>query len=255
MANQNEPVTSYPAPNQNQPTFSRQPPPSSATIYPYVIPPGLSYAYYNQQSSQQHDSYNNNPPRSIFLRPAFSIIIGTIMITMFIVFIIWLVLRPKLPVFHVISFSISAPFNLTNNSLSTSWDIGLIARNPNAKITLYYDDVQAGVFYRGGSLADTYLSPFVQGRKNESRIKASFAASQTFVYGDDVAGMKAEQGRGEGNVAFNVRLVADLRFKAGIWRARRRLLKVYCGDLVVFVGGNGSRSNGLVGGPKQCTVG
>ncbi|GAA0143997.1 hypothetical protein LIER_04555 [Lithospermum erythrorhizon] len=246
------PVTGYPAPNPNG--FNHQPPPT-ATAFPYAAPPPQNYPYYTNNNHQYPSSTYYNPQRATFLRRFFAIIIATVIITGTIIFIIWLVLRPKLPQFRVESFSVTAPFNLTSNRLTTSWDVALTVRNPNGKITLYYDDVQAAVFYRGHSLADTYLAPFVQGKKSESALKASFAAASTFVDGRDVDGMNEERGKGGGSVGFNVRIIADVRFKAGIWRARRRLLKVYCGNLVVSVVGNGSRSNGLSGGPRQCSVG
>lgn len=104
-------------------------------------------------------------------------------------------------------------------------------------------------------MADTFLPPFVQGRKNETAIFASFAAASTYVDRHLVDEINKERGRSNGNVGFNVIMIAEVRLNAGAWRARRRFLKAYCGDLVVSVMGNGSsRNNGLIGGPRQCRV-
>lgn len=224
MGDPSRPVTGYPAPNG-----------------PYAGPA----PYYNQQPPQY------NPQRATFLRRFFGVIIGCVIITGTIIFISWLVLRPRYPQFRVDAFAVTGPFNMTANSLSSSWDVALTARNPNGKITLNYDEIRAAVFYRGESLADTYLPPFVQGKNEETPLKASFAAANTFVDSDDVDGINQEMRKADGKVAFSVWLVADVRFTAGIWR-RRRFLKVYCGDLLVSVSANGT---GLTGGPKQCSLG
>lgn len=96
----------------------------------------------------------------------------------------------------------------------------------------------------------TTLPPFVQGKKNETVVQATFVSVSE--YFDDPNGINAEKGRG--NVVFNLRMVGRVRFKAGGWWTRRRILRVYCPDLGVGVSGNSS-SGSLSGGSKNCRVG
>lgn len=127
------------------------------------------------------------------------------------------------------------------------------ARNPNGKITLFYDNVEAAVYYKSDQLSRTTLPPFSQGKKNETSMTAELAAVKAYLDGDVVKGINEERGK-NGNVVFNVRMLMEVRFKAGAWRARRRYLKAFCGDLSVGVSSNATNGT-LIGGPKQCRVG
>ena len=108
------------------------------------------------------------------------------------------------------------------------------------------------MFYQSDVITETSVPPFVQGTKNETEVRATFAVMSAYV--DQKVGDKIAADRARGNVNFNVRMLARVRFRAGAWRARRRLLSVVCGDLSVTVS---SSSNGgsLVGGSRNCKVG
>ncbi|KAL3828612.1 hypothetical protein ACJIZ3_017414 [Penstemon smallii] len=252
MEDPNRPVTGYPAPNG----YSANPPPS-ATAYPYVATaPPPHNAYYNNQNNPY---YQPNYPdadsvrRANCLRRIFAVVIGLVVIFGTITFIVWLVLRPELPEFRVDSFSLSN-FTLGNNSLiSFTSEIRLTARNPNKKMTLAYDQIDAVLFYRSYSLSETMLPPFSQDTKNETSLTANLAAAGSFVERRVVDGINGER-NGNGNVNFNLRMISRVRFEAKAWRTRRRFVKVYCGDLVVTIPSNG-RSGTLTGGPRQCRVG
>lgn len=145
-------------------------------------------------------------------------------------------------------------FNISSASfLSANFDVGITARNPNGKLTLKYDDIVASVYFRSYSLSETTLPPFTLPKKNETSMKAGLAAVRTYVGGDAANGINGERS-GNGNVAFNLRMVMSVRFKAGAWKTRRRYLKVFCGDLSVGVSSNSSNGT-LLGGAKQCRVG
>lgn len=161
----------------------------------------------------------------------------------------WLILRPQVPQFRVQAFTLTN-FNVSSSNLVTgNWDASFDVRNPNDKIVLYYDHLEAAVFYKGESIAETTVAPFMQGKKNQTSVKASFAALNAYV--DNGNGIK-----GTGSVEFNLRMVARVRFKAGAWWARRRILRIYCPDLNLPVGdGKNSTGGSLSGGAKNCRVG
>ncbi|XP_076921316.1 NDR1/HIN1-like protein 10 [Bidens hawaiensis] len=227
MSDHSRPVTGYPA----YPTTAY--PPQPQPTYFHVTP--------NPYASR---------PRATFVHRFFAFLIGCILITGIIVFIIWLVLRPQIPQFRVQTLTLTH-FNLSSTSLiSGNWDLGFVARNPNSKITLYYDEIGAAVYYKSDSISETTVPPFVQGTRNESALKAMFASVNAYVDGRD--GINEE--RSQGTVSFNLRMVTRVRFQAGSWWARRRVLRVYCPDLSVRVNANGNNGS-LVGGLKQCSVG
>ncbi|KAK6163645.1 hypothetical protein DH2020_000509 [Rehmannia glutinosa] len=243
MEDPNRPVTGYPAPNPNG--YSANPPPSG-TAYPYAAGAPPPNAYYNYQNNPYYQSDPNTLRRPTLLRRLLALVIGLIVVFAAITFIVWLVLRPQLPQFRVDSFSVSN-FTLGNNSLiSFTSQVRLTARNPNKKITLSYDHIDAVVFYRSSSLSDTVVPPFSQDTKSETSLTANFAAVGTFVDQLAVNGINNERGS-RGTVGFNLRMLSRVRFKAKAWRTRHRLLKVFCGDLVVGIPSNG-RPGTLTGG-------
>ncbi|CAI9778314.1 unnamed protein product [Fraxinus pennsylvanica] len=256
MEDPNRPVTGYPAAAHNHNPNGYANPPQSGTAYPYAAPPPTtgSYSFQNNPYNQQNYYQDaNSARRATCLRRIFAFIIGLIIILGTITFIVWLVLRPQLPEFRVDSFSVS---NLTvgNNSLvSFTSEARLTARNPNKKMKLDYDRIEAEVFYKSGSLADTTIPPFHQDTKNETSIKANFAAAGSYVDKRVVDGINWDRSK-NGNVGFNLRVISRVKFEAKAWRTRKRFLKVFCGDLVVGIPSNGS-SGMLTSVQKQCRVG
>ncbi|KAI3746758.1 hypothetical protein L6452_09197 [Arctium lappa] len=244
MADQNRPVpvTGYPAP----PASNGYP----TTAYPYVPQPRPNQGTYLNVSGPYYSDPYATQQRATFIRRIFAIVIACVIITGTIVFIMWLILRPQVPQFRVDTLTLSN-FNLSSNSLiSGNWDARLTVRNPNSKIVLYYDHIEAAVFYKSESISETTVPPFVQGKKNETAVRATFASLSAYV--DDRNGISNERARG--TVNFNLRMVARVRFKAGAWWARRRILKIYCPSLSVGVSANTSAGS-LLGGSKHCRVG
>ncbi|KAM0056483.1 putative Late embryogenesis abundant protein, LEA_2 subgroup [Helianthus debilis subsp. tardiflorus] len=250
MADPNRPVTGYPAP----PASNGYPAPPASNGYP--APPASNgypaYPYAAQQQQQHQPSYYYSNPlanqqRAAFLRRMFALFIGCVIIIGTIAFIIWLVLRPQVPQFTLQTLTLTN-FNVTSNSMiSGNWDARFTVRNPNSKITLFYDHVEAAVFYKSESIAETAVPPFVQGKKNETAVRATFASLSAYV-----DGINSERARG--TVEFNLRMVARVRFRAGSWWARRRILRIYCPNLPVRVSANSSAGE-MTGGSKHCRVG
>ncbi|KAF3666628.1 hypothetical protein CQW23_15601 [Capsicum baccatum] len=233
----NRPVTGYPAAAA-----------APSAVYPYAAPPyynnnNNNYPYQNPYATQQ---------RNIFLRRVIAILIASTIITGTILFVIWLVILPRIPEFQVDSLSVSN-LNLSNSLITANWDLHFTARNPNKKITLYYDEIAAAIFFESLSMADTTVPPFFMDKGNETGRKVSFVASGAYVEKWAFEGMGKERDE-KGIIRFNVRMVARVSFKAGAWRARRRYLRVYCGDLSVGVSLNKSSGN-LLGAERQCRVG
>ncbi|CAA0824325.1 Late embryogenesis abundant (LEA) hydroxyproline-rich glycoprotein family [Striga hermonthica] len=253
----NRPVTGYPAPQNAQPNGYPPRPPPGAAVYPYAAPPPPSNPYYNYPNNPYHpQGYQYDPEsarRATCLRRIFAFLIGLVVIFGAVTFIVWLVLRPQLPEFRVDAFSISN-FTLGNDSrISFTSEIRLTARNPNKKMTLAYEHIEAVIFYRSESLSETVVPPFWQDTKNETSLTANFAAAGSFVsrtVADEINGDRL----GSGNVDFNLRMLSRVRFEAKAWSTQRRFLKVFCGDLIVGVPSNG-RAGALIGGPQQCRVG
>lgn len=240
---QHKPVTGYPA---AQPSYPTGP---TATAYPYPAPPPAPY-YPNPYPQQQPYSQYYNPRRATFLRRFVVAIIAAFIIFGSISFILWLVYRPHLPEFSVTSASVS-PLNVSAAQLTANFDFALSVHNPNKKMTIDYDSLAATVFYRHDNLAEGTLSPFFQGKGNDTTIRARLASAANYI--NDSTARDLTSSRAGGTLRFELRLFAWVRFDANAWRTRRHFMRVWCGNIDVAFSSSGSGS--LSGGaPKECEV-
>lgn len=234
MQDSSRPVTGYPVQNPNG--CAPPPPATSATAYPYVNP--NPYPYYPAPPPQ-----NSRPTFYRRLLVAFAILL---IIFGVLLFILWLVLRPKVPDFSIQSLSLSN-FNASNQHVTATWNAQFRVSNPNKKLTISYGDVISYVFYENYYLTQTRIEPFVQGTRNVTVVEASYSVVDSFVDAKVVAAMNGERTRGE--IKFNVRVVAEVAFRYGGLRGRRRILRVWCKD-VTLTGSSGK----MTGGPKKCSI-
>ncbi|GMI84112.1 hypothetical protein like AT2G27260 [Hibiscus trionum] len=231
MQDSSRPVTGYPVQNLN----GCAPPP---TGYAYARVNPIPHPYYPAPPPQD--------PRSTFLRcllaavAVFFIIFGTIL------FIIWLVLRPQLPDFSIQSLSLSN-FNAANQRVNATWNAQIQVSNPNKKLYISYGEVVSSVFHKDYLLSETRIGPFVQGTRSSGAVGASYSMVDSFVDGEVVGEMNEERRGGE--MKFNLKVLADLAFRYGGWRGRRRFLTVWCDDVAVT-----ASSGKMTGGPKKCSV-
>ena len=217
-----KPATGYPLP-QSTPAAGY---PGGAT---YCAVPPSSYSTYYQQQPTPTALYNPPQPRpftSTFLCRFLTGVAAVFTLMALIAFIAWLILKPRSPEIRVVSASVTS-LNTTGYDLTAQWDITLVVTNPNHKLTLYYDDVSAGVFYGNYRvLASTRYPPLLQDTGTESTVRVRFAAVDEFV-GEGVAkGIAGDRVRGF--VRFGVRLSAWVRFKSGIVKSRYHLLEAVC---------------------------
>ncbi|PON78814.1 Late embryogenesis abundant protein [Parasponia andersonii] len=256
MADPSRPVTGYPA--QSYPL----PPTAAANSNPN--PNGVGYPYPAAPQPPYHHPYPNNPnpnyaypynydaSRATFLRRLIAAMIAFFIISASIIFIIWLVLRPRLPKVRVDSLSLTNFNTSSSPAISGNWDVGFAVYNPNKKMSITYDEIGSEVFYKSAFLSETRISPFSQGTRTQTAINATFSAANSYVDDWVVKGIDADRGRG--TVNFNVRVLARVGFRTGGWRLRRRLLRVLCENVGVGLSSS-SGSGKLVGGARECRVG
>lgn len=249
MSNQQYTATGYPAPSAAS---------HAAGGYPYAAPPPHPTHYANNANPNPNPNafYYSAPygtaQRATYYRRFMVAVVSILIIFATVLFIIWLVLRPRVPQFRMDSLSLSQ-FNVSSSSsVSGNWTASFTVYNPNSKMHVYYDDLDGGVYYRSELLATNRLPPFDQATKSSRNMSATFVATTAYVDGWVASGINGD--RGHGSVKFNLKIVATVHFKAGGWWTRRRFLRVFCDDLPVGISSN-SAIGSLTGGPQNCAVG
>ncbi|XP_072950687.1 NDR1/HIN1-like protein 10 [Typha angustifolia] len=245
-------VTGYPAHNGGAATSA------SGVAYPYPAPPPHAAPYYPVSAPPPY--YPPPPPpygnrNTAFLRRLLAFAVAFFLILGAATLLLWLILRPRLPQFSVSSASVSS-FNLSSASslLSADFDLTLTARNPNKKLGVHYDSISARIFYRGDSIAETYLPPFYQSKRNVSTVHARLVAMGEYVGADAVKGIESDRGNGNGVVRFQFRVFSWVVFNSGGWRTRRHAMRVSCDDVSIGFNSSKAMAGSMTGAPKQCRV-
>jgi hypothetical protein len=157
------------------------------------------------------------------------------------VLVLWLVLRPNEIKVHATSASLTQ-FSLANGSLQYNLDVNMSIRNPNKRIGLYYDYIEAQTYYDGSRFGfDDSLKAFYQGHKNTSYIEPVFNGKNALV-GDSVTSTyNKETSDGYYNIELKVR--PTMRLKIWIFKIKHIKPKINCNLKVPVPGTSGSFSD------------
>ncbi|KAM7263335.1 hypothetical protein ACFE04_001018 [Oxalis oulophora] len=229
------------APDTNKECLQSYPPPPQHSVYP---------PQYNNYNPNPYTYPNPNPNPNPRRRLLMMLIISFILILGLISFITWLVFKPRVPIFRIDSATVTG-LNTTQTGLTGTWNFTMLIRNPNTKLTVSYDDIEALVTFDRERFGLTRLPPFVQRKKEE--MTTSFQLGVMNEYSDGKVLRRIDERKGSGSVYFGVRMAGWTRFRSGIWRMRRHTLNVYCDPIEFnFSGNNGT---GVFSGPaKDCYV-
>ncbi|KAL4296992.1 hypothetical protein GQ457_12G012430 [Hibiscus cannabinus] len=195
----------------------------------------LNGAYYGP-SVPPAANYNRPSRRSgcgcgcCLLKLLLKIIISLVVIIGLAVLIFWLIFRPKEVKFHVTDVQLSE-FTLDNTTLRYNLAVNITVRNPNKRIGIHYDRIEARAYYEDQRLQSLPLTPFYQGHKNTSFLNPVFTGEQFLrLASGEVADYNEE--RISGVYSIDVKLYLRIRFKVGRVRTSRFRPRIEC-DLKV----------------------
>ncbi|XP_027083004.1 NDR1/HIN1-like protein 1 [Coffea eugenioides] len=177
-------------------------------------------------------------------RRLFVALLAFIILILFIILLVWLILRPTKPHFllqdaTVYAFNVSAP-----NLLTSDFQITLSSRNPNDRIGIYYDRLDAYASYRGQQITlPTLLPSTYQGHKD-------ITVWSPFLYGNSVPIAPyytdaLTQDQFAGTVLINIKVNGRVRWKVGTFISGRYRLYVNCPAYINL----GNRNSGIMVGP------
>lgn len=146
--------------------------------------------------------------------------------------VLWIVYHPHKPKFAVVG---AAVYNLNISSppyISISMQFTIITRNPNNRVSIYYDHLAAFLFYRNQAITTLLMLPPLH-HKRDSTVSFSpiLGGGSVPVSMEVVNGLGTDEGYGA--VSFRLVLTGKLRWKYGDIKSRRRGVYVGCD---VFVG-------------------
>lgn len=182
----------------------------NGAYYGPPIPPSRSYHRYGRSSSCCCGP-------CCLLSAILKFIVSIVVILGIIVLVLWLVLRPAQIKVHVDNATLTQ-FNLTNsNMLHYNLSLDISVRNPNRRVGIYYDRLEARAFFNGQRLNTVSLPTFYQGHKNTTMLYPTFNGQQLLVLNADGTS-KFSQQRNDGSFEVEVKIYSRIRFR--VWRIK-----------------------------------
>ncbi|XP_041028954.1 NDR1/HIN1-like protein 10 [Juglans microcarpa x Juglans regia] len=158
-------------------------------------------------------------------------------------FIFWLIFRPNEIKFRVTDASLTQ-FNFTANDNTLHYNLALNVsiRNPNKRIGIYYDRIEANAYFGGQRFDTETVTPFYQGHKNTTVISPVFKGQQLLTLGgSEVFNFDSE--KADGVFGITVRLNLRIRPKLSWIKIGHFKPKIKCG-LKVPLTSNGKSPTG-----------
>ncbi|XP_062192969.1 NDR1/HIN1-like protein 1 [Phragmites australis] len=174
-------------------------------------------------------------------------VVAIILIVHLIVLTVWLVLRPTKPRFYLNDVAIVC-INVSSSSyLTVTMQATLAARNPNDRVGIYYDRLDAFAEYRGLQITvPTALPPAYQGHLDAS-VWSPFLSAANVPLPPYLA-EALTQDETAGYLLVTIRVDGWIRWKAGAFITSHYHLRVRCPALLTVNDGQGSYGSNTGGG-------
>ncbi|WJX34402.1 hypothetical protein P8452_22520 [Trifolium repens] len=160
-------------------------------------------------------------------------------IILLLILLIYFILKPTKPQFSLQELDIYQ-LNLSGPILSSSIQLTLLSKNPNQKVSIYYDEFQVYATYKNQQItSDSFVPPFYQGQQESNLLSSSLIGNGL----PDAPSISYELGHDQnsGRLSLNLKANGKLRWKIGTWVSGRYRFNVNCVYVVTF--GIGSSMN------------
>jgi hypothetical protein len=155
-----------------------------------------------------------------------SILISLLVIAGVLALVLYFIFRPHMIAATVDSAALST-FTLTPTStLAYNLTVAMTVRNPNKRVGLYYDGVEALALYEGQRFGFAPLDPFYQGTEASTKLAPAFGGQQPLDGDVTAANFRAQQSAGAFDV--EVKLNARLRVKVWAFKVRGPRARISC---------------------------
>lgn len=140
---------------------------------------------------------------------------------------VWLIYRPVKPRFAVVGAAIYELNATSQPFISTSMQFTIVARNPNRRVSIHYDKLQAYVSYKSQQITPPVdLPPLYHEKKSTVALSPVLGSGMVPASLEVVNGLITDEAYGV--VPLRVVLLGKLRWKAGAIKTGRFGVYVKC---------------------------
>ncbi|MED6163816.1 hypothetical protein PIB30_083692 [Stylosanthes scabra] len=148
------------------------------------------------------------------------------------ILLIYLILHPSKPQFSLKELDIYQ-LNLSGPNLNTTINLTLLSKNPNQKVSIYYDKIVVYGSYKGQQITgDTYVPPFYQDNQESNLLTASLVGNGLPV--SPSIGYEFGRDQSSGRLVLNLKVNGKLRWKIGTWVSGHYRFNVNCVSFMAF---------------------
>ncbi|KAF3779243.1 YLS9 protein [Nymphaea thermarum] len=162
-----------------------------------------------------------------------SVIVSIVMIIVIVLF----TLHPSKTKFSLQEADIYKMNLSSNYLLSSVMQVTVVAKNPNQRVGIYYDNLEAYVVYRGQPITvHSSFAPFYQGHDGVNVLSSWMSGNSIPVspsFGDDIS-----IDRSAGKLQMNVKLTGRVRWKVCTWASGHHSLEVDCDAFLAYNANN-----------------
>uniref|UniRef100_A0A0C9RFU3 TSA: Wollemia nobilis Ref_Wollemi_Transcript_29510_1090 transcribed RNA sequence n=1 Tax=Wollemia nobilis TaxID=56998 RepID=A0A0C9RFU3_9CONI len=164
----------------------------------------------------------------------FTIVVVTLIVLVGIAaLVLWILYRPQEPKFSVGALQISQ-LNVTKNTrLTSEVNLQLNARNPNKKVTFFYDEFSVKISSGDVDLAVGSVPGFFHGKKNITLVKADLKTKDLTIASSDAKKLKSAQSKGK--ISLDVDADTHVKVKVGKWKSHKIRVQVKCSDVATTI--------------------
>ncbi|KAL7608240.1 hypothetical protein Lser_V15G10432 [Lactuca serriola] len=163
--------------------------------------------------------------------------------------ILYLLYRPHRPTFSIASLKISE-FNLTTTAddttrLTSNLNLTISTRNPNKKITFYYDSISITCLSEGTQVANgNFANSFVSNPNNITIIRSSLSSNSQLLETETVNRMRSDLKKKSG-LPLKLLLDTKVRVKIESIRSKKIGIRIKCEGIHSLIpkGGSGNSRN------------
>ncbi|KAL6563299.1 hypothetical protein OROHE_005886 [Orobanche hederae] len=140
--------------------------------------------------------------------------------------VFYVLYRPHRPSFSVASLHLSR-FNLTDTSITSAFNVTLVARNRNSKITFFYDQISVKILSGDVDIGDGAFPPFTHRNKDVTTLRTVVSSSNTLIPGGtDISHLKSSVRSRK--LPIRIQLETKVRAKIGKIETKKLRIRVTC---------------------------
>ncbi|KAM0863305.1 hypothetical protein ACQ4PT_044684 [Festuca glaucescens] len=144
-----------------------------------------------------------------------SVLVTLLLVADVLALVLYFVFRPHMIAATVDSVSLSA-FALSPSTpalLQYNLTVAMAVSNPNKRVGLYYDRVEALAIYDGQRFGFAPLDPFFQGHEESTQLVPAFGGQQMLEGDAAAASFRAQQSGG----AFDIEVKLNAKLRVKVW--------------------------------------